>query len=235
MPKKTKDKLTKGKMIQTAIDDVASDIQQDPAASTPETKLTKGKTTRMAIEEAAFSLFIQQGFHATSMREIADKAGLALGGIYNHFSSKDEIFAAIVLDNSPYKQIVPLIVAMEAETAEELFHNAAQIIVSELGKRPDFLKLMFIEVVEFNGKHINLLITEVAPRLLPVFEKVIKVRKSLRHSHPAILLRSFLGLLFSYYITGIILQGTVVAKIMPRDSFEQIVDIYLHGVIKESK
>ncbi len=200
-----------------------------------EEKVKKGETTRIAIEDAALELFMQYGFHGTSMRQIAEQTGLALGGIYNHFSSKEEIFAALILDNSPYKQIVPLILAVQAGTAEELFHSAAQIIVSELGKRPDFLKLMFIEVVEFNGKHINLLITEVAPQLLPVFERVTKVRKNLRHTHPAILLRSFLGLFFSYYITDIILRGTVIAKIMPKDSFEQIVDIYLHGVIKESK
>jgi AcrR family transcriptional regulator len=198
-------------------------------------KPKKGETTRLAIEDAAISLFMEQGYHATSMRQIADQADLALGGIYNHFSSKEEIFEAIVKDKSPYKQIVPPIVAAESETAEELFHIAAQTIVSELGKRPDFLKIMFIEIVEFNGKHMNLLVTEVAPQLLPVFEKMAKVRKNLRHSHPAILLRSFLGLFFSYYITDIILKGTIVAKIMPKDSFEQFVDIYLHGVLKESK
>ncbi len=201
----------------------------------PEDKVKKGETTRLAIEDAALELFLQYGFHGTSMRQIAEQTGLALGGIYNHFSSKEEIFAALILDNSPYKQIVPLILAAKAETAEELFHSAAQIIVSELGKRQDFVKLMFIEVVEFNGKHIGLLITEVAPRLLPIFEKVTKIRKNLRHTNPAILLRSFLGLFFSYYITDIVLRGTVIAKIMPKDSFEQFVDIYLHGVIKESK
>ena len=200
-----------------------------------EDKVKKGETTRLAIEDAALELFLQYGFHGTSMRQIAEQTGLALGGIYNHFSSKEDIFEALILDNSPYKQIVPLILATKAETAEELFHSAAQIIVSELGKRKDFVKLMFIEVVEFNGKHINLLITEVAPQLLPVFARVTKIRKNLRHSNPAILLRSFLGLFFSYYITGIILQGTIVGKMMPKDSFEQIVDIYLHGVIKESK
>jgi len=197
-------------------------------------KVKKGETTRLAIEDAAFELFMQYGFHGTSMRQIAERTGLALGGIYNHFSSKEEIFAALILDNHPYKQVVPLVLAANGESAEEFFHSAAQAIVSELGKRPDFLKLMFIEVVEFNGKHINSMITEIAPQFLPVFERVTKIRKNLRHSNPAILLRSFLGLFFSYYITDILLRGTIVEKIMPKDSFEQFVDIYLHGVIKES-
>src|SRR3990172_7322382 len=190
-------------------------------------KLTKGEVTRLAIEEAAFDLFMQHGFHATSMRQIADQAGLALGGIYNHFSSKEEIFAAIVMDKHPYKQILPLILAAKGDTAEELFHDAAQAMVSELGKRPDFLKLMFIEVIEFNGKHVNLLISEIVPKVLPVFEKLVKVRKNLRPFHPAVLLRSFLGMFFSYYITEILLTGSIAAKLMPKNSFEQFVDIYL--------
>jgi len=195
--------------------------------------LKKGEVTRLAIEDAAFRLFMEHGFHATSMRQIADRAGLALGGIYNHFSSKEEIFTAIIMDKHPYKQILPLILNAKGDTVEELIHNAAQAMVSELGKQPDFLKLMFIEIVEFNGEHVNLLVREVAPKILPVFEKLVKVRKNLRPFHPAILLRSFLGMFFSYYITEILLSGSVVAKLMPRNSFEQFVDIYLHGILKE--
>jgi AcrR family transcriptional regulator len=196
-------------------------------------KLKKGESTRMGIEDAALELFMEQGYHATSMRQIAKRAKLALGGIYNHFSSKEDIFAGIVVDKHPYKQILPVILAAEGETAEEFIHNAAQAMLAELGKRPDFLKLMFIEIVEFNGKHVSLLIREVAPKILPVFEKFVKVRKNLRSIHPVILLRSFLGMFFSYYITEIFLSGSVIAKLMPKDSFEQFVNIYLHGIIKE--
>jgi len=48
---------------------------------------TKGETTRLTIEDAAVELFMEHGYHATSMRQIAERAGLALGGIYNHFAS----------------------------------------------------------------------------------------------------------------------------------------------------
>ncbi len=201
----------------------------------PEEKLKKGEATRLAIEDAALELFLQYGFHGTSMRQISEQTGLALGGIYNHFSSKEEIFASIIMDKHPYKQIVPLVLAARGETAEEFFRSTAQALVSELGKRPDFLKLMFIEVIEFNGQHINLVISELAPQILPVVQKLAKVRKNLRPFHPVILMRSFLGMFFAYYVTEILISTTVLAKLMPKDSFEQFVDIYLHGIIKESK
>lgn len=192
----------------------------------------KGDVTRLAIEKAAFELFMEQGYHATSMRQISERAKLALGGIYNHFSNKEEIFEAIITDKHPYKRILPLILAAQGDTAEEFIHDAAQALVSELGKQPDFLKLMFIEIIEFDGKHVNLFMSEIVPQILPVFEKLAKVRKNLRNIHPAILLRSFMGMFFSYYITELLLKGSAAAMLMPKNSFEQFVDIYLHGVLK---
>jgi AcrR family transcriptional regulator len=197
-------------------------------------KQTKGEVTRQAIEDAAFELFMDQGYHATSMRQIAERAGkLALGGIYNHFSNKEEIFVAILMDKHPYKQILPLILAAKGDTAEELIRNAARALVSELGSRPELLKLIFIELVEFNGKHVSNIISEIAPKLIPMFEKMVRVRKNLRKLPPPILVRSFLGMFFSFYITELFIKDSIVGKLMPKNSFDLFVDIYLHGVIKE--
>src|SRR5512147_565301 len=106
----------------------------------------KGEATRLAIEEAAIRLFLEQGYHATSMRQISDHAGLALGGIYNHFSSNEEIFEAIIVDQHPYKKILPLILKAKGDTSKEFFGNAFQIVVNELGSQPEFINLMFIEL-----------------------------------------------------------------------------------------
>jgi AcrR family transcriptional regulator len=193
----------------------------------------KGELTRLAIEDAALELFMEQGYHATSMRQIADRAQLALGGIYNHFSSKEDIFSAIIIDKHPYKQVLPIVLAAEGDTAEDLIRNAARALVTELGSRPELLKLVFIELVEFNGKHVSNIINEIAPKLFPMFEKMIRVRKNLRKIPPPILVRSFLGMFFSFYITELFIKDSVVGKLMPKNSFDLFVDIYLHGVIKE--
>ena len=197
-------------------------------------KQTKGEVTRLAIEDAAFELFMEQGYHATSMRQIADHAKLALGGIYNHFSNKEEIFAAILLDKHPYKQILPLMLAAEGDTAEEFIRNAAKTLVTELGSRPELMKLIFIELVEFNGKHVGSLLSEIVPKVLPMFEKMIRVRKNLRKIPPPVLVRSFLGMFFSFYITELLIKDSLLAHLMPKNSFDLFVDIYLHVVIKET-
>jgi AcrR family transcriptional regulator len=63
----------------------------------------KGEATRLTIENAAIQLFLEQGYHATSMRQIARGAGVALGGIYNHFSSKEQIFDQVLIEKHPYQ------------------------------------------------------------------------------------------------------------------------------------
>jgi AcrR family transcriptional regulator len=200
--------------------------------STKET-VKKGEATRLAIEEAAIRLFLEQGYHATSMRQIADRAQLALGGIYNHFSSKDEIFEAIIIDQHPYKKILPLIMEAQENTTDEFFGNAFRIVIHELGKEPEYMNLMFIELIEFRGKHGKLMLKEIGPKVLPVFEKVIKARKDLRVTNPAMLMRSFFGTIIGYFVTEMVISDSIMSKLMPKNPAAAYVDIFLKGILKE--
>jgi AcrR family transcriptional regulator len=195
-------------------------------------KLKKGEATRLAIEDAALELYMEQGYHATSMRQIADHAGLALGGIYNHFKSKEEIFEAIIIDKHPYKKILPVILATESEKLEEFLGNAMKIVIRELESEPYYMKLMLIELIEFNGKHGASLLKVLAPQVLPVFERLIKSRKDLRVTNPAMLMRSFFGMILSYFLTDMLISDSVIEKLMPKNPADTYVDITLHGILK---
>ncbi len=51
----------------------------------------KGNDTRTEILEIALSLFVEKGYHQTSMQDIAEKAGLTKGGLYYYVESKDDV------------------------------------------------------------------------------------------------------------------------------------------------
>ncbi|MEL6177871.1 MAG: TetR/AcrR family transcriptional regulator [Myxococcota bacterium] len=53
---------------------------------------------RTAILEAALDLFAEQGFHNTSIKQIADRAEVTKSLIHHHFGNKDNLWAAIVRD-----------------------------------------------------------------------------------------------------------------------------------------
>jgi AcrR family transcriptional regulator len=50
-----------------------------------------------AIRRAAFDLFARQGFNITTVRDIMHACGLTQGALYNHFASKDELLAALII------------------------------------------------------------------------------------------------------------------------------------------
>src|SRR5581483_247491 len=58
------------------------------------TTTDKSEETGARILEAALALFRKSGFDATTMREIAERAGVATGAAYYYYPSKE----AIVLD-----------------------------------------------------------------------------------------------------------------------------------------
>jgi AcrR family transcriptional regulator len=63
--------------------------------TTLKTRVTpRAEGTRRKIYEVAMELFREKGFDEATMRDIAAKAGVALGGAYYYFSSKDAIVLA---------------------------------------------------------------------------------------------------------------------------------------------
>jgi AcrR family transcriptional regulator len=61
-----------------------------------EKRLLEGKER---IADAAANLFLNAGYHSTSVREIAQKAGLSVGSVFNYFTSKEEILFYIFSRN----------------------------------------------------------------------------------------------------------------------------------------
>ncbi|MEV0408480.1 TetR/AcrR family transcriptional regulator [Actinoallomurus sp. NPDC050550] len=65
-------------------------------ASSPSRGYAKGRARRREILLAALNAFAEQGFRATSMREIAEMVGLSQAGLLHHFSSKDELLEEVL-------------------------------------------------------------------------------------------------------------------------------------------
>jgi AcrR family transcriptional regulator len=191
---------------------------------------TRSGRTQETILEAAYGLFLDQGYAATSMRQIAEGAGLALGSIYNHFPGKEAIFRQLILERHPYRTILPIILQTSINDISEFVRLAAREIVDELGRRPDFIKLMLIEMVEFNGRNMPGIMEEILPQVIPLINRFD--RRQLRGVQPFVLFRAFLGLFFSYYLTEMMLANTPL-RTFQGSSLEDFVDIFLHGVLAE--
>ena len=93
----------------------ASRVDAASAEAPAAGRLTDRK--REAILQAAIAEFRSNGFDATSMDKIASSASVSKRTVYNHFPSKDDLFAAILLqmwqssapqEDVPYRAELPL-------------------------------------------------------------------------------------------------------------------------------
>src|SRR2546430_13606569 len=56
----------------------------------------RSERSRSQILDAALKRFAHRGYGATSVRDIAEEAGLSKGNVYHHFPDKEAIFRALL-------------------------------------------------------------------------------------------------------------------------------------------
>ena len=73
------------------------------------------------IVSVSTKLFMEKGFEKTSMQEIVDALGMSKGAIFHHFSSKEDIFNAVIKKQSEYanRAMYEWIDEMKGFTAKE--------------------------------------------------------------------------------------------------------------------
>ena len=86
-------------------------------------------TTHDLLKKQALALFLEKGYEQTSIQEITERAGLAVGSFYRHFPCKEEIFVEI-WDEYAAKNIRETL--KKAEAAGDL---KSFLDISDAGKR----------------------------------------------------------------------------------------------------
>ncbi|MGA2002330.1 MAG: TetR/AcrR family transcriptional regulator [Terriglobales bacterium] len=110
---------------------------------------------RRKIDRAAQRLFTRQGFHGTSVREIADQAGISIGKLYIYYPTKEDIFVGLVqhmeqrMEVLRQRELLPLMQSPDAESLKKLGMAIGRFVSENL----DYWRLMYVDVVEFRHKH----------------------------------------------------------------------------------
>lgn len=182
------------------------------------------------IIAASHRLFLEQGFHGTTMRQIARESGMALGSLYNHFKDKDDLFRAVFEAYNPYPILMLALENSQGSTAADLVRTAANRLVKALSARPDLLKLVFIDVVEFQGKHLALAYPEVAAGMERFSQRLHRDPYAVRPISNDGLLRSFFGLFYTFHMTEMLIGKTA----NPEEqavALQEMIEIYLNGIL----
>jgi TetR/AcrR family transcriptional regulator len=80
----------------SALENPRSAVEPARPTAAPSRSERRKARTEQAILEAAEQRFLQHGFHATTVEEIADQADVSVGSIYVHFQSKEGLYLALI-------------------------------------------------------------------------------------------------------------------------------------------
>ncbi|MFF7944859.1 TetR/AcrR family transcriptional regulator [Nocardia gamkensis] len=85
--------------------------------------------TRQLLIAAGIHLFSRQGFHATSVREITDVAGVTKGAFYHHFGSKEELLHTIHDEFIDFHLAGQNLIVARSKTAHERLFHLVRLLV----------------------------------------------------------------------------------------------------------
>jgi AcrR family transcriptional regulator len=118
----------------------------------------KSERSRRAVLDAALHLFARQGYRATAVRDIADRARVSTGNLYHHFPDKEAIFRALIEE---YLELVdtrrfPFTRAFyETDRFPDNIEDLGFAARASIRQYRDYLALFYVDVIEFGGTHIQ--------------------------------------------------------------------------------
>ena len=153
--------------------------------------------TDIKIIESAKELFLEKGYHKTSMSAIAKNADLGKGTLYWHFDSKDDLFQSIVTKEA--KTIIKdLNELMEEDaSAEKILKSFIKLRLKKIDENKKTTQ-MFMDGENFINEKLKSTIVEIFETFIDILEKIIKKgieEKAFYTSNPEKAASAFMGML----------------------------------------
>lgn len=191
------------------------------------------------IEEAAKKLFIKQGFHATSMRNIAAKAGTSLGNVYNYYRTKEEILGSII---GRYQTVIDdrlrgIFDDIDEPLEPESLIQFGRQIKDLVNEHHDFWLLMYIDVLEFENLHFRKMFEGLVHNLRRRFANQfsdLKGRGRIREEvDPAVGFTAVYMQFFNYFLVEKLFGGNRHFGINDEQVIESLTNIYCRGFLQD--
>jgi AcrR family transcriptional regulator len=197
----------------------------------------KSERSRRAVLGAALHLFSQQGYRATTMREIADRAKVSTGNVYHHFPDKERIFRELIDEyfdiadthRFPYRRAL-----YGGGTFPDNIENLGYAARDSIRQFRAYHLLIYVDVIEFGGTHIQKFYSEMAERYTRFFVdqgNLEEIQARLRPGvSPVSALLLATRMFFNYFSLEILFGVDAPFGKDSREVVEEIADIVRNGV-----
>jgi AcrR family transcriptional regulator len=193
------------------------------------------------IEDSARELFIKQGFHRTSMRDIARGAEVSLGNLYNYYPTKEAIFESLI--NGYVTVVDDKLRSIFAEIDEPLepenLRRLGELVGKLVNEHSDFWLLMYIDVLEFQNRHFRKMFEGITDRFRKIFADKFaeaEARGDLRTGvNPALVFTAAYMQFFNYFLVEKLFGGNQHLGLSDDQALNYITKIFAYGTLSEEK
>jgi len=191
-------------------------------------------TTRDKLLEAAIKLFAEKGFNGTTTKEIAEKAEVNEALIFRHFSTKRDLYGAIIEKKIFEEPGIEITLETHKDSKDDalVFTAIATRMFDRCGKDPSFMRLLHFSALEGHDlsdmffetyvEYINMLLCD-------YIETRIK-DGALRNVNPLYASKAFIGMVVNQIIAQELFGEKKRGKIDQEQLIATFVGIFLTGI-----
>jgi len=200
-------------------------------------RATTGKTTtKDKIIKEAIRLFAEKGFNGTTTKEIAESAGINEALIFRHFSTKRDLYSAIIKHKIDNQESIEMPVKKYGNTKDDwlIFEELANNIITYVKNDPEFIRLLYFSGLE--GHELSDIFLEgYIKHMRSVLREYIGRRISegdFKEVNPSIATRAFLGMVGNYVIHNAIFSHNIYEDVEEKELVRTFTSIFLKGIKK---
>ncbi|MES5846142.1 MULTISPECIES: TetR/AcrR family transcriptional regulator [unclassified Bacillus cereus group] len=187
-------------------------------------------TAREKVMEAATLLFGEKGYTATTIREVAEKAGVSELTIFRNFKNKENLFReSIILRTTP----VALLEEIEEQFTGDLYKDLTKVAETYIQTNLPKLNYIWATLIESRqNSEMKALLHELNSHLVNHLEKYLKQLGEKGHISTCnyrLIANMFYGQLFLYIMNVSISEE----EIQLEEYIETCVNLFMNGILNK--
>lgn len=199
-------------------------------------QLKDSSKTRNKILEAAIRLFAENGFNGTTTKQIAEEAGVNEALIFRYFSTKRELYGAIIerkIEEEPGIEM-PIEAHRETRNDELIFKSVGLRMFECVENDHTFVRLLYFSALEgheLSDMFFDTYVEYVRMMLSDYIEQRVS-EGAFKNINPLLAARAFIGMVVNYIIVQELFKEKKKKKINKEEVVETFVRIFLDGIKK---
>lgn len=185
---------------------------------------------RVQLLETALSVFSNNGFDGTSMRDLAKKAKISQGLIYHYFANKEQLLEETIEYNSFLPLLRQILTDKRERPLNEVFEELARSFLNLLDKKSDLVNI-FIQEAKSNSR-VREMWDNLRRECVSLMQEYLEFhvqRGELRPHNTEVTARSLFAIIFIYYFTRDVFQTSNLTR---EDFIKEALNNFLKGIEK---